>query len=154
MLNEGIVIQQCLHVPSENSLSANIDHLYRRFVDHMSRGNVKAAIKVIDSTNHSGTPLKLDMPVNQDSPTWTVYNELLKKHPPSQPAHPGALKPLLEKDTNFHAVIFESLDGTVIRSAALRFQGSAGPSGLDAYRWRHLCTSFNRHLMICVIPWL
>ena len=106
LLNEGIVIQQHLRVPSENSLSANNDRLYRHFVDHMSRGNVKAAIKVIDSTNHSGTPLKLDMPVNQDSPTWTVYNELLKKHPPSQPAHPGALKPLLEKDTNFHAVIF------------------------------------------------
>ena len=41
-------------------------------------------------------------------------------------------------------MIFDALDGTVIRSAALRTQGSAGPSGLDAYRWRRLCTSFQQ----------
>ena len=32
----------------------------------------------------------------------------------------------------------------MIRSAALRTQDSAGPSGLDAYGWRRLCTSFQQ----------
>ena len=84
------------------------------------------------------------MPVDMNSPSWTVYNELLKKHPPGQPAHPEALKPLSSVSSDFHPVIFDALDGTVIRSAALRTQGSAGPSGLDAYGWRRLCTSFQQ----------
>ena len=48
---------------------------------HMLRGNVKAAINLIDSTERSGAPMKLDTPLDPDSPSWTVYNELLKKHP-------------------------------------------------------------------------
>ena len=36
------------------------------------------------------------------------------------------------------------MDGASIRSAALHTNGSAGPSGLDALGWRHLCTSFQR----------
>ena len=40
-----------------------------------------------------------------------------------------------------HQVIFDSIiDGTAIRSAALRTSGAAGPSGLDASFWRRLCT--------------
>jgi len=31
----------------------------------------------------------------------------------------------------------------VIRNAALRCQGSAGPSGMDAANWRRLCTMFH-----------
>ena len=38
-------------------------------------------------------------------------------------------------------MIFESLDANVIRAAALRVNGAAGPSGLDSHEWRHLCTS-------------
>ena len=78
---------------SSGNISGNNDRIVRRFVDHMLRGNVKAAIKVIDSASNSGTPLRLDMPMDMNSPSWTVYNELLKKHPPGQPAHPKALKP-------------------------------------------------------------
>jgi len=80
---------------------------------------VKATIKVIDSASNSGTPLRLDMPVYMNLPSWTVYNELLKKHPPGQPAQPEALKPLSNGGSNFHPVIFDVLDGTVIRNAAL-----------------------------------
>ena len=38
-------------------------------------------------------------------------------------------------------MIFESLDHNAIRSAALRVNGAAGPSGLDSHEWRRLCTS-------------
>ena len=43
----------------------------------------------------------------------------------------------------FHPVIFEKLNGSLIRSVALRVQGAAGPSGLDAACWRQMCTAFH-----------
>ena len=42
-----------------------------------------------------------------------------------------------------HPVIFDPLVGHVIRVAALRTSGAAGPSGEDAHSWRRLCTSFH-----------
>ena len=43
-----------------------------------------------------------------------------------------------------HSVIFDALDGSVIRAAALRTSGAAGPgpSGIDVHGWRRLCLSF------------
>ncbi len=42
-----------------------------------------------------------------------------------------------------HPVIFDRIDASWIRSAALNTKGAAGPSGLDAHCWRRLCTSFH-----------
>ena len=44
--------------------------------------------------------------------------------------------------TEPHPIIFERIDGQLIRSTALRMDGTAGPSGLDAAAWKRLCTSF------------
>lgn len=41
-------------------------------------------------------------------------------------------------------IIFESLDASVVRSAALRVSGAAGPSGLDAARGSPICERFSR----------
>ena len=37
-----------------------------------------------------------------------------------------------------HSVIFDMLDGSVIRAAALQTSGAAGTSGVDAHGWRRL----------------
>ena len=42
-----------------------------------------------------------------------------------------------------HPVIYDRIDASWIRSAALNTKGAAGPSGLDAHCWRRLCTSFH-----------
>jgi len=42
-----------------------------------------------------------------------------------------------------HPVIFDPLDGRVIRAAALQTSGAASPSSVDAHSWRHLCISFH-----------
>ena len=76
--------------------------------------------------------------------SWTVCDELLKKHPKGQPAHSAALKSLDSCSERFYPVIFEALDGALIHNAALCTRGVAGPSGLDAFGWRRLCTSFQR----------
>ena len=41
-----------------------------------------------------------------------------------------------------HPVLFDQLDGEAIRTAALKIEGAAGPSGVDANGWRRLCISF------------
>ena len=71
-----------------------------------------------------------------------VLDELKKKHPVGRPASPEVLLPPPAQDLASHPVIFDVLDGSAIRLAALRTRGAAGPSGLDAYGWRYLCTSF------------
>ena len=39
-------------------------------------------------------------------------------------------------------ILFEQIDGQMIRSTALKTNGAAGPSGLDAAAWMRLCSSF------------
>ena len=77
-------------------------------------------------------------PTNPDSPS--VRDALKSKHPEGQPPHPEYI--LSSDPPDMHPVVFESLDANSIHSAALRTTGSAGPSGLDAHNWRHLCTAF------------
>ena len=116
----------------------------RRFAGCMSRGDMKAAIALLDSDDRSGAPMGLDMPLVSEDPSWTVCDELLRKHPKGQPACSAALKSLDGCGESFHPVVFEVLDGALIRNAALRTRGAAGPSGLDAFGWRRLCTSFQQ----------
>ena len=87
-----------------------------------------------------GGILHLSDPADQDNPTSpTIREVLISKHPPAQPAQPNCI--LKGKPENQHPIIFESLDASIVHSAALRVSGAAGPSGLDAHEWRHLCTS-------------
>ena len=65
---------------------------------------------------------------------------LKRKHPPGLPACPDAVIQGCAPD--FHPVMFESINADLIRSVALRTSGAAGPSYLDAFAWRRLCTSF------------
>ena len=62
------------------------------------------------------------------------------KHPQGEQANAECILPSDPED--IHPVIFDSIDASAIRSAALRTTGSAGPSGLDAHGWRRLCTAF------------
>ena len=41
-----------------------------------------------------------------------------------------------------HPVIFDALNASIISSAALHTNGVTGPSGINAYGWQRLCTSF------------
>ena len=39
-------------------------------------------------------------------------------------------------------VVFDALDASVVRAAALRTVGATGPSGIDARGWQRMCSSF------------
>ena len=77
---------------------------------------------------------------NNVSEPPTVKDILKSKHPPSQDAIPEILNQGIPPDV--HPVIYDSIDASMIKSIALSTRGAAGPSGLDGYAWRRLCTSF------------
>ena len=57
---------------------------------------------------------------------------------PSQPVDSNSM--VADEAPPVHDILFDPIDATLIRTAALKTSGSAGPSGLDAYSWRRLCT--------------
>ena len=79
-----------------------------------------------------------------DNPTETVRETLLKKHPTQKPYKQSSIvSPATNTPTDEpHAIYFDVIDGHLIRGTALKTEGSAGPSGLDAAAWKRLYTSF------------
>ena len=55
----------------------------------------------------------------------------MKKHPPGHLADRASL--IDNEAPPVHDVIFDSIDAALIRSAALKTCGAAGPSGIDAH---------------------
>jgi len=94
----------------------------------MFNGKTKRALEFL-SCDCKGNQLSsndfVDVPANT-----AVQNVLKSKHPPAAPLYRNTL--IINSDP----VIFEALDGAVIRAAALHTTSAAEPSGLDAYRWR------------------
>ena len=109
----------------------------------MFEGKIHSALRHI-SENHRGEVLSLDErmdPLNDQSPT--VRQVLHEKHPDAREV---SLEALIRPNaaSQVHPVFFESLTGVSIRAAALRTNGSAGPSGMDAVGWRRICCSFHK----------
>lgn len=70
---------------------------------------------------------------------------LQEKHPEERPLNPDTVSQADSPHSNFHPIVFEGIHASLVHSAALKVKGSAGPSGLDAYDRRCLCTVFNRY---------
>ena len=137
LVREGRAIQQRL--PKFGSTKTN-NNLARSFANLMFRGKCKAALDLLSNVGKGGI-LHLDEPADSDNPNSSSVREvLISKHPPSQSAHSNCIIPGEPQDP--HPIIFESLDASTIRSAALKVGGAAGLSGLDAHAWRRLCTNY------------
>ena len=109
----------------------------RRFGNLLRKVKVKDAMRLLKE--NSQMPLKSTDTVEGK----TVVEILQEKHPEGRPPNPAALSQG-NAVPEFHPVVFEGIDASLIRSMALKAKGSAGPSGLDASGWRRLCTSFGR----------
>lgn len=111
----------------------------RSFEKLVSAGNVKAAMRLITEHQDRGC-----LPLDSLQPDGrTVKQHLQDKHPPGRPAIPSAISdspPAAEP----HEVIFDQIDGPLIRSIVQGMDGSAGPSGLNAGNWKRMCSSFRR----------
>jgi hypothetical protein len=138
---EGRCIQQRLGFRRSTKDDEN-EKLCRTFSTLMRQGKVKSAMRLL--SRHEGMILDVNSCLNsEDGNTHTVLDELKTKHPPKGTICPEAV--VENEDIEFHPVIFDSIDGEAIQSAALRTNGAAGPSGIDADGWKRLCTSFRRH---------
>ncbi len=139
LLGEGTTIQQRLLKTSPHS--RNHKNPGRKFEELMFQGKTHAALELISHSGKGGF-LHLNDVIETEENIKTVKEILKSKHPPNKPANTDAC--WSGTPPQVHPVIFDSINATVIRSAVLRTRGACGPSGLDAYEWRRLCTSFKR----------
>ena len=136
LLDEGRTIQQRLDGQHKQRSG---EHTARVFAKLMMEGKVRAALRLISEDDNGGI-LTLESHVLPDD-SETVRESLLKKHPPGKPPVPSALVNA-DAIVEPHPVIFDRIYEDLIRNTAIKTEGSAGPSGLDAVAWRRLCTSF------------
>ena len=139
LLHKGRTIQarfKSKHVARKNDQSSRV------FAKLMFEGRTKVALQLL-AGKHNGGVLNLDDKVDSGPHAHSVRDVLKSKHPPAQPLHLNCLLPNWGNPPVSHPVVFNALDGCVIRSAALRTTGAAGPSGMDARCWRRLCTAFH-----------
>ena len=147
LFNEGRTIQTEFkhHFRQQNT---NNTQSARSFAKLVMEGKMRAALRLL-SQDHNTGPLPLDSQVEENGTAKTVREILQAKHPLQKPAKPTSL---VDPDTQQqqtaepHPIIFEKIDGQLIRSMALRTDGAAGPSGMDAAAWKRLCSSFSTEL--------
>ena len=132
LLMEGCVIQHQIFKKKRLEKENSAENRPRLFAKMMMAGKVKDAIRFLTQSNSNDI-----IPISEES-----LQELKKKHPPREPPIKSALMMPNEPIQEPHSIIFDQLNGELIRKVALRTEGSAGPSGLDASAWRRLCTSF------------
>ena len=113
----------------------------RSFSKLMFEGKCGAAIKLL-SEEHTHCVLDGDDVIQSGENETTVMEELKLKHPPSQGIDQRALLNPTNLSQVIHPVVFDCIDADLIRSAANRTEGAAGPSGIDAHGWKRMCSAF------------
>ncbi len=137
LVSEGRAIQK--RIPNHRPQGRE-QQLACTFAKLMFQGKTHAALQLLTDKGKGGV-LRLYDSVNNGGPEPLTVKDVLKsKHPPSQAATPDVVHQGTPLDV--HRVTFDPIDASLIRSIALSTKGAAGPSGLDAYTWRRMCTSF------------
>ena len=115
LLDEGRTIQhQLSRKPPKHQ-----ENTARIFAKLMMEGKVSAALRIVTDSNGGGI-LPLDKVIDVENNNMeTVCSVLMKKHPHKQPPRPSSL---IEPDSpppEPHPVMFEVIDGQLIRSTML-----------------------------------
>ena len=126
LVEEGRSIQQRL---ATNTNQPSDEVLIKQFRNHMLRGNINAALRLLNNTSGKGL-----LPINEES-----IRQLHDKHPKGEELHEELLLNGPIKQT--HPVIFDKLDAELVLKTSLKMRGAAGPSGFDADDWRSIIGS-------------
>ena len=135
-MNCCVIQSRLKHAPSARKGA----QITRSFTKLMFEGNTRAALQLFTGHDRGGV-MNLNDPVDPSNPEFSVRDALRAKHPPAQPPLRECLSSTVYTPT-VHPIVFDALDASVVRAAALRTVGATGPSGIDARGWRRLCTSF------------
>lgn len=140
------LVSECITIQDRfSSRSSNNDNT-RSFNFFMSEGKVKSALDLLSDTS-SGKRLSLDHPADPNILSGRLVRDvLIDKHPPPGKINPSSIllnNDLLTSPDHFpHSVIYDDINGDLIKRIALQCRGAAGPSGIDAAGWRRMCSSF------------
>ena len=107
----------------------------------MFQGKTHTALQLLTDKGEGGI-LHLHDTINNGEFDQITVKDVLKSKPPPQ-GQPATLDSIYRgMPTEVNRDIFDPIDASLIRSIALSTRGAAGPSGLDAYMWRRMCTSY------------
>ena len=144
LLREGRTIQNHLTTHRSKNSEEQWAHNIRVFTKLVLEGKIHSALRFLSMSHGSGI-LDLDDPIeNLTNNNYTVLDALKDKHPKGRNLNAEALVTTTKEPPLVHPILFESLNGSAIRAAALRTQGAAGLSGVDAAGWRRMCASFHK----------
>ena len=113
----------------------------------MLQGNVNAAIHLL-SQDVNGGVLSLDdliptgIKQNGETVQQTARDVLLENHPQGQLAPDNTRLNSSSTNHGHDHITFDQITGEAVRKTALYTHGAGGPSGIDAYAWRHFFSSF------------
>ena len=112
----------------------------------MTKGKIKSAVNYLNKYTSGGVLSLQDIIQTTDESAPTTVREVLEQQHPtaSEPHQTALLDEDLSNSQPFNPIIFDSLDGDMIKQAAIQCQGAAGPSGLDSSLWRRMCCSFQQ----------
>ncbi len=140
LMQESRAIQVRLLNQTRRNFEKDPNRLAASFAKLMFQGRTRAALRLLDESQAGGGLLSLD---SVPSEGQTVRQILKEKHPSGHEPSPEVLLQTTDHEASrVHPIVFEPLDANCIRKAALKVEGGAGPSGLDADAWRRLCMSF------------
>ena len=126
LMEEGKCIQSRLPTIQRKQTD---DELIKSFRNHMLRGNVNKALRLLDQTTNKGV-----LPITDDT-----IRQLHEKHPVGEPQHEEML--LNGPIQHVHPIIFDDINGELVQKVAMRMKGAAGPSCYDSDDWKTILVS-------------
>ena len=127
------LLRECRTIQSTLTTARNVhnEQLSKTFASLIFRGKVNAALRLLDEQSSGGV-----LPLSDD-----VYQDLRMKHPAAKPEDGSVM---LQGEVPFvDPALFANINEATILKAAMKTNGAAGPSGLDALGWRHILVSRN-----------
>ena len=108
--------------------TTSIKEISKKNYTRNEKGNAHNAMKLL--TNNMKNVLSLNK---------KTLEQLKQKNPQRRDPDPEIMLP--DKPEETHPIKFHSIDAENVRKAGLKTMGGAGPSGLDADRWKRIFTS-------------
>ena len=127
----GELLRECRAIQSHLPRVFTDAKLARSFANLMFEGKTSAVIKLLTGYKRD-RPLKLTDIADPSNPSVLVHDVLKDKHPKAQPLCRDCLVTADYESTPFHPVLFDALNGSLIRSATLQTFGAPEPSGMNA----------------------